>query len=197
MELLLKSIDQIFSELFSQICSKGILWNSAKFSSISYLSELCKSFSSVQRFFIVNPHIKKDIKWTNIHNHCYNAQMSSKKHSVWSSLVHKTPLQMRECSLFISKLFCTNIFSCSLTLNERILLTGSWVGWVKWPFCVIPSGDLNPGLQVSVYLNLTHALNHSATTADYHLPLRDTKMICLFYLLSMVQTFSASHGQIN
>ena len=153
-------------------------------------------FSSVQRFFIVNPHIKKDIKWTNIHNHCYNAQMSSKNHSVWSSLVHKTPLQMRECSLFISKLLCTTIFSCSLTLNERILLTGSWVGWVKWPFCVIPSGDLNPGLQVC-YLNLTHALNHSATTADYHLPLRDTKMICLFYLLSMVQTFSASHGQIN
>ena len=30
---------------------------------------------------------------------------------------------------------------------------------------VIPSGDSNPGLWVSVYLNLTHALKHSATTA--------------------------------
>ena len=30
---------------------------------------------------------------------------------------------------------------------------------------VIQSGDLNPGLQASVYLNLTHALNRSATTA--------------------------------
>ena len=27
----------------------------------------------------------------------------------------------------------------------------------------------NPGLRVSVYLNLTHALNHSATTAGLYL----------------------------
>ena len=27
-----------------------------------------------KRFFIVNPHIKIDIQWTNKHSHCYNAQ---------------------------------------------------------------------------------------------------------------------------
>ena len=32
---------------------------------------------------------------------------------------------------------------------------------------VIPSGDLNQGLRVSVFLNLTHGLNGSATTAGY------------------------------
>ena len=39
-------------------------------------------------------------------------------HSVWSSHVHKTPLQMQACSLFTSQLFCITIFSCSLTLKE-------------------------------------------------------------------------------
>ena len=36
---------------------------------------------------------------------------------------------------------------------------------------VIPSGDSNLGLGVSVNLNLTHALNHSATTAGFILML--------------------------
>ena len=43
-------------------------------------------------------------------------------YSVWSSHVHKTPLQMWECSLFTSLLFCSTIFSCSLRLKERIYL---------------------------------------------------------------------------
>ena len=40
-------------------------------------------------------------------------------HSVWLSHVHKTPLQMRVCSLFTSQPFCITIISCSLTLKER------------------------------------------------------------------------------
>ena len=43
-------------------------------------------------------------------------------HSVWSSHLHKMPLQMRACSLFTSQLFCITIISCSLTLKERISL---------------------------------------------------------------------------
>ena len=37
-----------------------------------------------------------------------------------------------------------------------------------WAFNIVILGrDSNPGLWVSVYLNLTHALNHSATTAGW------------------------------
>ena len=49
--------------------------------------------------------------------------------------------------------------------------TASMVTWrlhLTRPCCVdivIPSVDLNMGLRVSVYLNLTHALNRCATTA--------------------------------
>ena len=46
-------------------------------------------------------------------------------HSVWSSCVHKTPLQTRACSLFTSQLFCTTIFSCSLISKERIYVDPS------------------------------------------------------------------------
>ena len=56
---------------------------------------------------------------------------------------------------------------------------GLWKGWnifKKGGSCKlqlpqvkvkIPSGDSNPGLRVSVYLNLTHAQKHSATTAGF------------------------------
>ena len=41
-------------------------------------------------------------------------------HSIWLSHVHKTPLQMRACSLLTWQLFCINIISCSWKLKERI-----------------------------------------------------------------------------
>ena len=45
---------------------------------------------------------------------------------------------------------------------------------------VIPSRDSNQGLRVSVYLNWTHTLNHSATTAGCH----STLMLQLFCVLA-------------
>ena len=45
---------------------------------------------------------------------------------------------------------------------------------------VIPSRDSNQGLRVSVYLNWTHILNHSATTAGCH----STLMLQLFCVLA-------------
>ena len=50
---------------------------------------------------------------------------------------------------------------------------------------VIPSRDSNQGLQVSVYLNLTHTLNHSATTAGCH----STLMLQLFCVLAFFVFF--------
>ena len=45
---------------------------------------------------------------------------------------------------------------------------------------VIPRRDSNQGLRVSVYLNWTHILNHSATTAGCH----STLMLQLFCVLA-------------
>ena len=41
-------------------------------------------------------------------------------HSVWSSQVHNTPLQMQACSLFTLLIFCTTIFSCSVDIEREI-----------------------------------------------------------------------------
>ena len=41
-------------------------------------------------------------------------------YSVWSSHVHKMPLQMHACSLFTSQLVCTSIDSCSFAWKETL-----------------------------------------------------------------------------
>ena len=60
------------------------------------------------------------------------------------------------------------LFEPYAAVHDRVSAIGVCrVLWVGFFGCVILSGDSNPGLWVSVYLNLTHALNPSATTASY------------------------------
>ena len=63
---------------------------------------------------IFNASIKK------IHPLGGRAAMTFIRPFVWSSHIHKMPLQIRSCSLITLCVFCTIIISCSLTSKEKI-----------------------------------------------------------------------------
>ena len=98
-----------FSLAHNASCSNPLLRDHCVWSKRSQEAATNASALSVNPTTILDWHhqLPFDIKQDNIN-------------CVWSSHVHKTLLQMRECSLFTLQLFCITFISCSLTCNKRI-----------------------------------------------------------------------------
>ena len=102
------------------------------FELINLLAQSCARLSCCRSSWVVL--VERTRTWA-FFNYLDSSQKCNKQHFqplmlyhliiVWTSHIHKTPLQMWACSLLTLQLFCITIISCSLTSNEIILIFSS------------------------------------------------------------------------